>query len=310
MLEVSSYNRAAMSKFIKKLFCRSAPKTKQPPVSKNKPTQPRSPVTLFVQELIPFTNTGDFSLHPRVIQTAYEQIAINGNIVFPHAAREVRQLLLNDPYKDSRETEKALYQLVKGELCQWPLYDRCIELCRMHNIYPAPFDFLEDEPQPPQNVEHALALLSMDEIKPLLKAKGCKVGGKRAELEARAMNHLDMGDLSSVVDKKLSALQQTYQKKTIRKQYELLIHFIMHRAYFLHEAARNVSVNKHGYVKFIPELTRVFPVTPEHEQLAMLLDGMGYNHLIQHEEVMRFLPLYPGDPMDVRYQYQSRHKTK
>ena len=232
------------------------------------------------------------SLAQRFFATAYRQIVENGGVVFAARGAEIRALLLRElPKGDPRKTLKAFYELAGGQPFRWPLHERCVQLCKAHQVYPHAYYYLTRAPKAPATVEEALSMLTVPQLKAVLKTQGLPTDGKREVLAQRVVAHCSLGQLQPEFMPALATARAKWQTSAVKMQYDLLERMVTFRAYFLQRMEQIVELQRSPF-KRVPYLGERDEAD---EILARLLDGDGYKGVIKNGCVEKLLPLFPGD---------------
>ena len=138
------------------------------------------------------------SLEQRFFATAYRQIVENGGVVFAARGAEIRALLLREIAQKATHAKlsKRFYELAGGQPFRWPLHERCVQLCKTHQVYPHAYYYLTRAPKAPATVEEALFMLTVPQLKAVLKTQGLPTDGKREVLAQRVVAHCSLGSCS------------------------------------------------------------------------------------------------------------------
>lgn len=237
-------------------------------------------------------------LPDEIIHEAYDQIVVEGEVQFPVNADAIHRAIC-DGLENIRSLTKEVYALSEGKPLHWPLYERCAELCRIHKIAPEAFYGL-DPPEKPQSLAELLPKLKVAEMKALLQAHGHKAEKKRADIEQQILQSIPWEACTELVAAHHAAALAKHESACIKEQYEYLLRMILHRAYFLAQIARWVPYN----IKHSRPVMSGYDVEADDKKLAKLLDGSGYSGVFKGKQIMKLLPLFPGDRMDVRFDYR------
>ncbi|MDO4776303.1 MAG: SAP domain-containing protein [Cardiobacteriaceae bacterium] len=239
----------------------------------------------------------DFAPERRFYEQAYQQIIVDGKIAFPRGAQQAKTLLLRDlRHGDTDKTTKALMEKMQAQDFAWPLHQRCVQLCLEHEIYPGAFHYLALRPHSPETLPEALTLLTVPEIKAVLKAHGQPVTGKRADLERQAQEVLRLEDLRSNYTEKLAQQQEKFNQMALKEKYHALVSMVDMRAHFLRRVEQlqellQGEVFKHALLPIEAE--------PDDAKLAALLDGSGYVDAVTESTIHKLLPLFPGGEQEI-----------
>lgn len=245
------------------------------------------------------------SLDERFYQSAYRQIVIQGKIGFPEYDKGIfNDLMRNLPNEPKRRTAKALYELMGEKTFQWTLHEKCLSLCKKHDIYPCGYLFYKDEPQYPTSILEGLDYLTVADIKPLLKAKGLPVSGKREVIASPLAENISFKELEISFLPKFRDKLEDYAKKFVLHQYELLVAMITHRALFLHQLNQ---INKHANSKIFSIFyeVEVLYQREEQEKLAKLINGVGHSGVIKNNQIVGFLPIFPSGTFSIKKRYEK-----
>lgn len=257
-------------------------------------------IAALAQELHPYCNQSDFSLHPKLVEVAYNQVVVEGNVMFSSQSTLIKNSMIKSMTNTEVVTGKDLMRIGKGMDFSWSIYDKCISFCDQNNLknlyYIAP-------PTAPSTVEDALVWFNMSELKAVLKEKGQPVGGKRSDLEARMLDCITISDLQKPLVIKRQEKVDKAKKKSLEIKYEQLLRFVNHRAYFLRQIAQNFD-----NPQFEPELLFLSGSEADERLLAKALDGTGFDTVILDGKFCKLLPLFPGSMTThtLRYRRSSR----
>lgn len=231
------------------------------------------------------------SLEQRFFATAYRQVVENGGVVFAARSAEIRALLLRElPKGDPRKTLKAFYELAGGQPFRWPLHERCVQLCKTHQVYPHAYYYLTRAPKAPATVEEALPMLTVPQLKAVLKTQRLPTDGKREALTQRVFAHCSLEQLQPEFMPALAAARAKWQMTMLKEQYDLLVRTIDFRAFFLYRLEQITELQRSPF-KRVPYLGERDEAD---EMLARLLDGDGYKGVVKNGRVEKLLPLFPG----------------
>lgn len=244
-------------------------------------------------------------LDQRLYETAYRQVVVQGKIEFPEHDKGVfNDLMRNLPDEPKRRTAKALYELMNKKSFKWSLHEKCLSLCKEHNIYPCDYLFYQREPKYPTSISEGLDYLTAADIKPLLKAKGLPVSGKREVITSRLAENISFAELETSFLPKFKDKLEDYAKKFVLHQYELLVAMITHRALFLHQLNQ---INKHANSRIFNIFyeVEVLYQREEQEKLAKLVNGIGYSGVIKNNQIVGFLPIFPSGTFSIKKRYEK-----
>ena len=250
--------------------------------------------------LKPYINTPDFSVHKVIIDTAFDQVIQAGGIVFKSNGKEVRMHISQLIADGQTFSGTKIAEAAKNQDFEWRLYDKCVALCQTHGLKFTRFQYLS-EPQPPEFVKEHLDILTVADIKYILKANGHITTGKRDELVDRLWVHFPIKDTESMLNKRYQENLAKYQERQMKLKYELLASHVVLRAYFLRKIA-----NENMFFRGV-KLSLDFRVCEEDDaKLAKLLDGTGYDDVLLFGKINKLLPLFPRDLVDVTFDYKLR----
>lgn len=234
---------------------------------------------------------------------AYRQIVIQGKVQFPDSIQSIiGQEIHRATTEDTASIVRSLLKQSNFQPLDYPLFERCVELCQTHDLYPYSYQFLRNEPQYPVNTEQAASFLTVAQLKKLLKQKGHSATGKRADIERQAIAHLKLEDFGTVLETRFADAMTRYTRQYVREQYTLLISTIVRRSFFLHRISKpNDPRILTPYLSF---------VDPACAKLATLLDGTGYDGILIADKVKKSLPLFPGDEVNLSYETPNQRKSR
>lgn len=238
-------------------------------------------------------------------EQAYHQIIVDGGIIFPQDAKKIRALLLRElPHGDIDKTIESLMKIMHMQDFTWSLYQRCVQLCIEHEIYPDAFVYLTNRPHSPKTLSEALSLLTVTEIKSVLKLHEQPITGKREELVQRAQESLCLDDLKNEYTEKLAQQQEKFSQIALKEKYYALVGMVDLRAHFLMRLEQlqellNSELLKH---KLMP-----IEADPDDAKLAELLDGSGYINAVTENTIHKLLPIFPGGEMQIFTQRLPRN---
>lgn len=69
--------------------------------------------------------------------------------------------------------------------------------------------------------------------------------------------------------------------------------------------ARQIAKWLASQIKHAKPVMSDYDVDADDKKLAKLLDGSGYSGVFRGKQVMKLLPLFPGDRMDVRFDFRQ-----
>ncbi len=191
---------------------------------------------------------------------------------------------------------KAFLELTNSYNFRWDMYDKCVEICdtrgfeQVSNFRPI------SPPEIPDNVIDGLEWLTVNEMKPLLKAHGEKVSGRREELENRLLGVLDFEELEPLLEDKSHDKIERYQRDVLIDKYTHFAYMVKFRSRFLYR----ITQYHDGMDKFF--LTLTFHADETEERiLARELDGLGFDNVIVDGKVCKLLPLFCGSFGRLRY---------
>lgn len=238
--------------------------------------------------------THPFELPANYLKMAYHLVVEEGNIQFDDPATTkaiiIQSLLSQDDYQIAKTCKTDF---------TWRLFDDCVRLCQEHQLHHTHFYLrLPKAPIAPSlDNKESLSLLTVEDIKSLLKTVGQKQSGKRDELVDRLWVFLPIEATERLLNAKYNEQHQIYQTRLIHHKYELLASFIKSRAYCLRKL---VDFNSYQFNPFaIQRQTKLqlgFKGENEQDkQLAKLLDGTGYDTVLVDGVLHKLLPLFPYD---------------
>lgn len=134
-------------------------------------------------------------------------------------------------------------------------------------------------------------------MKELLLAHGITPVGKRADIEKQVSAGLTLEQLGSAVMPHLASERAHFTARCHKEAYAALLRMILHRAYFLRRLAKWPQ-------KVFPcvELGRV---TAEEAAFAQHIVDGGYDSVLDGSNIMRLLPLYPGDMVEIYFRVRG-----
>lgn len=225
------------------------------------------------------------------------QIVVRGGIELPEYDTRRFIEILQDADYDQRHATRELYHYMHEQPFKWELHDKCLAICHTHNIYPNGYRFYRDEPKRPTNLAEGLAYLTIPEIKPLLKARKLKVGGKKDDLIQRLNEVARFEEVADVCLEKYQENQADWKRKCIYHAYELLVRMIVNRAYFLHRKDQILELQAYKKDKYLLKgvnLPNHAQAKAEEQLMAKLVDGTGYEDVIIDNKLCKLLPIYPS----------------
>lgn len=237
-------------------------------------------------------------LPDEIIHEAYDQIVVEGEVQFPVNADAIRRAIY-DGLENIRSLTKEVYALAEGKPLHWPLYERCAELCRAHQLEVEAFYGLEP-PEKPQSLAELLPMLKVAEMKALLQAHDHKPERKRADIEQQMLQLIPWEACADIAAAHHAAALAKHDSACIKDQYDYLLRMILRRAYFLAQIGRWVSYG----IKHSRPVMSGYGVEADDKKLAKLLDGSGYSGVFKGNQIMKLLPLFPGDRMSVRFDFR------
>lgn len=249
-------------------------------------------------ELAPYCNRADFSHHRKLVEIAYRQVVQDGGVKFRGQTAAIKNAIIDSAVNSSSPTGKELAGIGNGADFSWPLYEKCVAICERENLNIIRYKELVIKPE---TVTDALSWLNMTELKAVLKEKGQPVGGNRAELDARMVEHVSISDLQKLLDAKFQDKILGTQAKAVATKYDELYHFVLHRAYFLQQIGNQIDNN------FYPEL-RFIDNEAEERLLAKLLDGTGFDTVIIDGRLCKLMPLFPSSLANISFRYRRRNQ--
>lgn len=249
-------------------------------------------------ELVPYCNRADFSLHRKLVEIAYRQVVQDGDVKFHGQAAAIKRSIIDSVANSSSPTGKELADIGNGADFIWPLYEKCVAICERENLNIIRYKKLAIKPK---TVTDALSWLNMTELKAVLREKGQPVSGKRADLDARMVEHINISDLQKLLDAKFQDKIINTQAQAIATKYDELFHFVRHRAYFLQQIGKQMDSGFYPELKFIDN-------EDQERLLATLLDGTGFDTVIIDDKLCKLMPLFPSSLAAISFRYRRRNQ--
>lgn len=264
-------------------------------------------LTQIAQQLAQYEQSPTFSAV--LAETAYQQIVVDGGIVFMHNAEQIKKALLYMMTDGVGIYEVQFWDKTQDQDFYWELYDRCQQLCEQHDLDPVLFYGLKKIVDKPTTVAESLEYFNANELKAILREHGLKVSGNRQELEERVLEHLQFTDLQLMMEQKYHDKMVKYKTKAIRHKYETLRGFLSSRYYFLRDIVRYTQSSQDSIYTYTPYLEFI-DVDNEYEKtLANFLIPNGFDNVIVHNTVNMMLPLFPNDRSHLRFEMEFKKKA-
>ena len=259
------------------------------------------PYNDWVKTLAADCDTSGFALPPRLLDIAYRQIVVEGEVAFGinTDTAAIRNKIINGLRRSDDMTAlgAGLYLYTQKQPLQWPLYDRCLRICKEYDLYPDAYCYLLEAPHKPVSVAEAVPTLKVAVMKELLLAHGITPVGKRADIEKQVSAGLTLEQLGSAVMPHLASERAHFTARCHKEAYAALLRMILHRAYFLRRLAKWPQ-------KVFPcvELGRI---TAEEAAFAQHIVDGGYDSVLDGSNIKRLLPLYPGDMVEIYFRVRG-----
>lgn len=247
--------------------------------------------------LKPYVNTGDFSVHKVILDTAFDQVVKEGGIRFQFDVQEIRFNLLCAIVESSRFTYGQIDEWFGGKDFQWLLYDKCYQAHESGAVKFTNFDY-SPKPRCPEMVKKDLDLLTVNDIKEILKKNGHSTTGKRNELVDRLWQFFPINDTEAMLSKRYQEKLEKYMKSQLKRKYEMLASHILQRAFFLRKIA---TPSPFRFYK--PKLS-LSMCEKDDKKLAEIIDGTGYDDVVLSNKINKLLPLFPRDFSNIEFDYK------
>lgn len=264
-------------------------------------------LTQIAQQLAPYEQSPTFSAV--LAETAYQQIVVDGGIVFMHNAEQIKKALLYMMTDGVGIYEVQFWDKTQDQDFYWELYDRCQQLCEQHDLDPVLFYGLKKIVDKPTTVAESLEYFNANELKEILREHGLKVSGNRQELEERVLEHLQFTDLQLMMEQKYHDKMVKYKTKAIRHKYETLRGFLSSRYYFLRDIVRYTQSSQDNVYTYTPYLEFIDADNEYEKTLANFLIPNGFDNVIVHNTVNMMLPLFPNDRSHLRFEMQRQKRS-
>lgn len=264
-------------------------------------------LTQIAQQLAPYEQSPTFSAV--LAETAYQQIVVDGGIVFMHNAEQIKKALLYMMTGGVGIYEVQFWDKTQDQDFYWELYDRCQQLCEQHDLDPVLFYGLKKIVDKPTTVAESLEYFNANELKEILREHGLKVSGNRQELEERVLEHLQFTDLQLMMEQKYHDKMVKYKTKAIRHKYETLRGFLSSRYYFLRDIVRYTQSSQDNVYTYTPYLEFIDADNEYEKTLANFLIPNGFDNVIVHNTVNMMLPLFPNDRSHLRFEMQRQKRS-
>ncbi len=226
---------------------------------------------------------------PQFLVFAFNQIVKDTGVYLGRNEKIVLDKIIDMQSKNDRNISKDLYELTNHCNFYWKLYDDCVQICKKHgftrvsNFEPVPLPLM------PTTTKELLALLTVKEIKSILKQCKLAISGKRAELEKRVQANIDFQDLQLVADEKYQQNLADYEVKVIIQKYQYLASFVKFRSRFLMRLTNyDDQIYKQFYVSF-----KLREDIEKQQIMGKELDGTGFTNVVVNEKICKNLPLFP-----------------
>lgn len=249
--------------------------------------------------------TEPFELAISYVQMAYQQIVEQGDIVLdkPNAQSLIMNAIVCN---DSKPNIAKMFDYADFN---WHWFDECVRLCQENQL--TNNTFYNHLPRPPAKPsldnKDSLSLLTIPQIKSLLKKYGHQTTGNKQQLVDRLWVFLPIEDTDQLLNAKYNDLYEQYRTRFIRHKYNTLYHTINRRASFLRDLVNflrlqtnSICKNQHLSLSFasLPECQ------PQDQELAKLIDGTGYDAVVIEGVLHKLLPIFPYDLAWVRWHFK------
>lgn len=251
------------------------------------------PLATLAKSLSCYVDSDDFPIHPEILNIAYQQVVQEGEIAFGQHEEAIRAEILHQINANFGAFGSRLFDIVDGEDFDWPLHRRCIEICDTHNLMLTNFRYLKP-PTLPTLIKQDLELLTVSDIKKILKDNGHLTTGNREELVERLWVNLPIEQTKQMLFDKYQQKIEVYQKRQLKKKFELLVSYIKRRGYFLRYIAQNGGRIGFGSYLALVEFSTTM-CSADDFILAKHLDGTGYDRVVVSGQINKLLPLFPYD---------------
>lgn len=263
-------------------------------------------LTQIAQQLAQYEQSPTFSAV--LAETAYQQIVVDGGIVFMHNGEQIKKALLYMMTDGVGIYEVQFWDKTQDQDFYWELYDRCQQLCEQHDLDPVLFYGLKKIVDKPTTVAESLEYFNANELKEILREHGLKVSGNRQELEERVLEHLQFTDLQLMMEQKYHDKMVKYKTKAIRHKYETLRGFLSSRYYFLRDIVRYTQSGQDNVYTYTPYLEFIDADNEYEKTLANFLITNGFDNVIVHNTVNMMLPLFPNDRSHLLFKMQRKER--
>lgn len=247
----------------------------------------------LAQSLACYVNASGLALHPEIVNIAYQQVVKEGEISFGQHEEAIRAEILHQINANFGAFGSRLFDIIDGEDFDWPLHRHCIEICDTHNLTLTNFRYLKP-PMLPTLIKQDLELLTVSDIKKIFKDNGYLTTGNREELVDRLWLHLPIKQTEEMLLDKYQQKMAVYQKRQLKKKFELLVSHIKQRGYFLRYIAQNGGMTGFGSYVAVAEFSTAM-CSADDFILAKHLDGTGYGGVLVGGQINKLLPLFPYD---------------
>ncbi len=247
--------------------------------------------------------TEDFELPYSYLEVAYRQIAEQAGVSFKNPPK-VKTLILTSLVNQSRDD---IAKLCDYDDFAWHWFDECVRLCQEHQLTSSTFygNLPKTPPMPSLDNKDSLSLLTVAQIKSLLKKHGHQTTGKRDELVDRLWIFLPIHDTEVLLNTKYAELYQRYRTQFIRHKYNTLMSTIKRRAYFLRKLVNYKALETNPFFAKKQIILQSFAYHEnqvQDAQLAKLLDGTGYDTVLINGILHKLLPLFPYDSSWLKFE--------
>lgn len=249
--------------------------------------------------------------HNLYIAAAFQQVINEGCIIFHHP--NTKNILMQQLTSNMGMSGSFVARMLDGCDFDWLLFDRCEQLCEQYNLTDCSFFYRQITKPilPDLSNKQSLELLTVADIKQILKNNNHPTTGKRDDLVDLLWRVLPINDTEKLLNQRYQEKFVKYQQRHIANKYDLLLHHILHRAYFLRDISRNYN-DKYDetFGRYSVKLFFVNGENNHDEQLAKLLDGTGYQGVIVNGKINKLMPLFPSDMASADIMFTPRHKLK
>lgn len=261
-------------------------------------------IAKIAEEVHPYAN----DMFPSLLVKAVEQMINNDGLDLGEHLDTILQHFILYRQEGKKVPIKPLMEATNKQDFKWVLYDKCVAFCERENIEYVGNGgcfYHEKDIKMPQTMAQAVAWFTVAEMKDYLREYEQKVSGKRAEIEQRMIEHVPLSDLhTDLLIKYDDKVRQAYYGYLCNK-YELLVRFVMFRAYHL----KRLGQSYYQY-KIIPRKGNMERMNNDEKALADEVSEGGYDTVFIDGKLAKLLPLFPSSSFDITTETPTPHLTE